>query len=231
MAFRRSFRRSAPRRFKRRGVRVITETKRWESANFFFSELFTATPLTSDVVAWDLMSVAHFSNFGTDPRQLQDAIRTVEIGGIVWDTNVEPAGSSAASAFGGARFFEVLATDRLDVNDNPASLVNMDWSLTQSPVSGSGSGAVDGDFPTRIHLRRTKSALGAPSNPTAAQVGFATRDALSQAPWRTQSVRIKGGLGDRQGIFFFHQLLNEDDNVTVTTTVQIAGTLYYRIRY
>lgn len=229
MAFRRSFRRSSSRRFTRRGVRTITETRRWEAANFFFEDVYNATALSFDLIAWDLMSVGHFSGFGTDPRQLSDAIRSCDIGGVVWDSMIiNPIAGTANTQW---TLTEVLATDRTLPNDLPASLSSLDWTLTASPVSGSGTGAVDADFPVRIHRRRSTSGVSSTSPPSASNGLIAALSAYYQPPWRTQTVRIKGGLGDRQGLFLFHQLSNFSDTSTCSIQMRIAGTLYYRVRY
>lgn len=230
MAFRRSFRRfSAPRKRRSNFTRFITETRKWEAANFYFSETMAATALSFDLVAWDLMNVAHFSGFGTDPRQLSDAIRSVDIGGVVWDTMLmNPLATTTATRL---TFTEVLATDRLLTNDQPASLPSLDWTLTSSPVSGSATGAVDGDFPVRIHKRRTYGQFvltSAGGSNTGYQASY---PATFSNTWSTQRCRIKGALGDRQGLFLFHQLNARQDNSGVSLFAEVSGTLYYRVRY
>lgn len=221
-----SFSRSFSRR--RRGVRYVTEPKRWEAANFFFSENLTATAAARDILVIDLMSVAHFDAFGTQPRQLTDAMRTVEIGGIVWDnvlTNLV-AGQSTATAH--LTFHEVLCTDRIDANGNPVSLATCDWTLTQSPVSGSDTGATDADFPVRIHRRR----MFATTIPTAVTNVTAARHPVFSNTWGTNKVRLKGSLGDRQGLFLYLQLSNFTTQAgTMSLDSWIGGTLYYRARF
>jgi len=224
--FRPSFRRAPRRGF----TRAITEPKKWEAANFFFQELFLAPSLAFDLVAWDLMSVAHFSGFGTDPRQLADAIKSVDIGGVVWDTQVFGinAGTGVLQSY---NIIEVLATDRLTSSDLPACLPTLDWTLTASPVSGSSTGAVDGDFPVRIHKRRSFSGVANAATPSTTNAVLASGYPVLSNSWSTQRCRIKGALGDRQGLFLFQQLSSLSDASSINAQIHVAGTLYYRVRY
>jgi len=176
------------------------------------------------------MSVEHFSNFGTDPRQLTDAIKSVDIGGVVWDTMLLNAAAGAATTH--MVFQELLVTDRITNVGNPVSLTSADYTLSQAPVSGSGTGATDADFPIRIHRRRAVAPnLVGVASPSASVAALQAMPASFSNSWSTQRCRIKGALGDRQGLFLAHQLNAELDNSSVSVFVKISGTLYYRVRY
>jgi len=231
MAYRRNSRSSYSRRpmGRRNFTRTITEPKKWEAANFFFQETMLAPALSFDLVLWDLMSVGHFSGFGADPRQLSDAIKSVDIGGVVWDTHLINMTAGAVTSH--YSFQELLITDRLLPNDLPASLSSLDWTLTASPVSGSGTGAVDADFPVRIHKRRSAGGLVGVASPTATVATLQAGYPVFSNSWSTQRCRIKGALGDRQGLFLCHQLNAHLDNSSVSGFIKVAGTLYYRVRY
>lgn len=226
--FRRSFRRSFPRRS--RGVRQITEPRRWEMANFHYTGSITPTGLTSEGVILDLISQAHFDNFGTDAqvRGLADAIRTVEVGGIVWTTMLYNLGSgTAAGAFNHIQ--EVLFTDRIDSSGSPET--GIDWWATQAPIDPSG--VADADFPVRVHHRAARVLYCPGTIDFSSGIALSTaiaNSAVGPGSWPSRSVRIRGGLGDRQGLFLQLTVLNSEESATAFVAFKTVGSLYYRAK-
>jgi len=233
MAYRKFSRRPSFRRAPRRGVRTITEPKRWEAANFFFADTLTASAVNFDVVFWDVMHVGHFDNYGAGDRQIPDAIRSMEIGGIVWDTCVSRIVGNATAPASGTEFLlhEWLVTDRMSALYDPVSLATFDATTTQSPIAGTPTGGTDGDFPIRIHKRRFYAG-NAPIPANELSSAVPARYPVFSNTWGTQKVRLKGGLGDRNGLFLIHQLTNLNGNAgNLGCNINVSGTLYYRIKF
>ena len=228
---RRSFSRSAPRRFKRRGTRLITEPKKWEMANFHFTGSMTPSGNLSEGVVLDFLSQCHFDDFGVDAqvRGLTDAIRTVNIGGIVWTTMLYNLGSGSASGeFNHVQ--EILYTDRIDPAGSPVSGLTTDWWDTQAPIAPGG--LQDGDFPVRVHARHARVLYCPGTNDFAGGVGASTllgNAALGAQTWPSRSLRLRGGLGDRQGLFLQLTTLNNGEG-TAFVGWKVVGSLYYQVR-
>lgn len=226
--FRRSFRRSFSRR--RRGVRLITEPRRWEAASFYVNWEVSPSAGTSEGIVLDIVSQAHFDDFGLDTQatSLANALRTVEVGGLVWDTLF--LSSVPGGAQGGVfPVQEILWTDRLDDTGAPAVGLTTDWWAIQSPIQ---VGASDDDYPVRIHSRRAAGIWLPGTNDF--QGGILTSTQTAAAPfqpqnWSTRSVRLRGGLGDRQGLFLQLTMNNDTEDNEIVRGAW-AGTLYYRAR-
>lgn len=236
MAFRRaSFSRPFRRPFRRRrGVRQITEPKRWEAANFAFPWTINVLPEGQNGVGLDLLSQAHFDDFGLTPevRALADAIRTVQIGGIVWDTVFYSFAFGETGQTGQVLpVQEILWTDRVNVNGAPITGTSPAWYDTQAPIDPGGT--EDEDYPVRIHARRAAGIYCLGTNDVSAGIlvnNAALASPLQPRTWSTRSVRIKGGLGDRQGLFLSVHVANFSDTEALELSGQTFGTLYYRAR-
>jgi len=222
MAFRRrrSFRRRSRRSFTR--TRPTTETQRWESATFDVVNTIT-TESTPVISLFELVKV--FGHFGDPTDQigtvLGNAVRFIEVGGVVWDFHVVPLTSPEADVVAYTKFHKSLVTLQVDAGGTPAL---WDPFVTQPPIAVvSSDGDDDVAQPIRIHWRESELLPSGELN----NVAF--------PPWnfqdrqRTHSLRLRRRIDDHQGLYF---VIATDGGATasVTWTYWIHGTLYYRVR-
>jgi len=238
LAYRKSYSRSGSFRrrgatFKRRGTRVITEPKRWELANFHFVGSITPNPDVSEGVVLDLISQSHFDDYGLDAqvRGVTDAMRSVDVGGLVWTTMFyNPGSGGATGAYGAVQ--ELLYTDRIDPAGLPVAGLTTDWWDTQAPIAPAGT--QDAEYPVRLHQRHARVLYLPGTNDFAGGVASSTllaNAAMGSNAWPTRNQRIRGGLGDRQGLFLQLTLLNPNGNENQAfTAFRVVGSLYYRVR-
>lgn len=250
--FRRSFRRSPQRRVPRRRsfgprLRVPREPFRWEVCNVVFSTQTVVddeeTVFTSVVAMGQIHD--HFGDETTGQgRALNEAMRFLEIGGIVfsYNLNLVQAGTvqDASSGAWSDNLFDhrvLIVSDRLDQIGSPTAIPN--WFVPQTPLVGVSTTIPIGDtfdteYPTRIHWQDRKQLA-----PSSALVnGQSTPvtpvlQTVSNAGGRA-NLRLRLRLQDDQGLFF-HFATRISDPVALTQQYiwkcDVIGTMYYRFRF
>lgn len=226
MAFRR-FRRSPRRSFRRRGSSMVTEPRRYQAANFFFTfDLQVPGPTGITFVTLELATTNHLV-LGTSPQELSilpAAAKGIEIGGMVWNyENTVVAVSTGVPAT--LKVWNDLYWDRLTNNGAPnylpTDVENSQSIVSSSPLVG------DLNFPVRW-IQRDFSELGV--GVTAVQVGDSSGAHNRQL---SHSKKIRRRIGDREGLYYTCVVRSDAASANDASTLRwtTAGTLYYRILF
>jgi len=234
---RRSFRRF------RRGVRPPTENgqQRWERGEIGFQ---AQIPVSDDFTTFtQVVSLAQISKHtfdtsivsGRNAVFFENAVRCLEIGGIVMDLGVNQAsidGFLIENNLAFARAGFVLCHDRLDTSGIP-NAISPTWGQANVPMvdpSGLSVSDEDTDFPSRVLLRRATVVDWSSSITTSvANVhdhGFLTRQ------WHVNR-RLKLALPDSSGLFLHlywaHNGLFPAEFAPVLN-YWMVGSIYYRFK-
>lgn len=251
--FRRNFRRFSSARFprgRRRGfgprLRIPKEPFRWEVGQFHFriqNVVNEVAPLGTTVVS--LAQIAdHFGDLATaQGTALNDAMRFLEIGGIVFGYRIRRNWERSAAApnpgvtqqeqTDSVDYKLLVVSDRLNDDGQPSTIPN--WFNTTPPIINVASTtATDRDtrYPLRIHWQayhgsENSTALGDPANAIGPSSYF-----LDSRSGRA-NLRLRLRLQDDVGLFFhFAQVVNDPSTAEFENDalVTISGTLYYRWR-
>lgn len=249
MAFRRfapSRRRFASSRFRgRRGLQTPHRPRKWERGNFFIQDEHRYTdpldPRTSLSVFVLGQTDRIADHQGTEiGRSLAEAVRYLEIGGIVWNTSVtfqresgftapEPGDSGVIDAR------VLLCSDRLD-GTQPASpaATTCNWFTNTQPITTIHETQDEQQaFPTQIHHQdfwRINSAAynGRPDGLDI--TGLATSPTVEHAS-RSHSKRFRVRLDDQSAfvVHFASQILTlAEAELDLAVSFRIMGTIYYR---
>jgi len=254
MAFRRSSsskgRFGRPRFSSRNRTHAVKKSGHWQRSNFSLIFQATATdendPFNTVIVMAQIDD--HLGDDSTAAGRVQtNQIRTLEIGGIVFDWQLEanavPAleeESGADTRYAGLLSSLLLCTDRLTMEGDPTA-IDVAWftSTTSTPVASSTE-QIDEDqrFPTRVHWRTSRffdcgsrlpvNSLGPEMQPTGGRV------VLAQG---SKNLRLRLALSDEQALVFHWAttiptgFLTETSYAGVDSTLFLNGSLYYRTRY
>jgi len=224
MVFRRRFR-SSRSRFKRlRGSRLVTEPKRYQSANFFFTVTLLPPPVgsTPDFTIFEVCTTDHLNLglSGSVNNVMPAAAKGLELGGIVYEANAICSAPDQSGVW--YEIWLALYWDQQSINRSvfpnitiPTTLPDA-WSTTQGPISITPP--TDALFPMRF-IKRHGMMFG--------NELFESAGKENQAP--RGNIRLRRRIGDREGLYFGVAGLSDgagdgDGNVAVS----IKGTLYYR---
>jgi len=172
-------------------------------------------------------------------RTMSNLVRSMEIGGIVFDygfvlspTNSESPGGQPWPCVFQSQF--ILASDRLQTDGTPAA-IDVGWFTNTTPITiatATSNEDEDQQFPTRVHYRRSHLFdLGVQPGFDAAgdlRTGHTTYRSGGHA-----SLRLRLRLSDEQ-VLAIHvpTILHRVDGLTSLTVLFFAtGSLYYRARF
>jgi len=207
--------------------------KRWLVGNFNLQHIYTlnAGSAEQEYVASFVASPAFFTDGLTaSARVLNENIRRLEIGGIVWTAFFDRISADIATVppFVPDWLLQMVWTiNDLDNNGAPIG-VDFPWGTNTAPVSTGGSALTENiDEPVRI-LDRTADRSWFYSSTLPA--GHFTSSQFQQSR-RQRSLRLKVPLRQNQALVFtshitnFNQLVSDD---SVDFRCLAVGTIYYR---
>lgn len=242
-ARRKSFgRRSYGRRRSSSRMRPVHEPRRWERGNFRFAvdhlhdpsngpEILTTVPIAQPD------HIIDFSTAGSVADSLSQAVRCLEIGGIVLHAFCVPTdiGGPVQPDLGDLAMIEarmLLVSDRLDASVPPIPIaLACDWFTNTQPVVYT---AEDKDretnFPTQIHHQEAWLSCRSGSTPVSltGDIPYLT---TVESVRRTRSKRLRLRLQDRETLEFqFASQLSSGADETHNYAVRflVIGTIYYR---
>lgn len=207
--FRNPFRRRQPRRrFQTASWRLLNNINTLANGNAF--------------VATELM--AHYDHFGDSTTlglTVAQSVRTVEIGAIMFDSNIIGQTALIAASLTFAECYEVLCVANLTSAGLPSG-VDYNWILTQPPVVVSTAATVQRtelDTPARVLWRRSYCL---------AQGQLTLANRLDPAPQlNTIAKRLRVRLGPRQGLYLI-QFVQNGAAAAANFIGWAAGTLWWR---
>lgn len=202
--------------------------------NFALNDILsvdTNTPLGGAFISNLLVTPANFLDPGASAvnRTIDEAVRRVEVGGIVFNHGVDLVQiDQAAPGQQAVLFQQLLTVNHLDTGQAPIG-IDFPWSSNQQPVSFTGTTTTENtDEPVRILYR---------SAGTIATTDFDST-AGAQVPvfhfQRSKNMRLKLPVGAQQAICWTsHMNYISAGGATdiVAVRVWICGTIYYRYRF
>lgn len=235
MAFRRNNRFSPKRRsFKRRTLNWHKSQKprRWQMGNFNLIQEILVNSGSTSLGEFSAQLVATPSNFTTNStgleRQLTQAIRRIEVGGIVWTQRWDPIQTTLTAS---ALNLTVQQLWTINVLDATGFAVGIDypWGQNSQPVSNVPSTEVENtDEPIRILDRTCGWNWAYTQTVPAGNIvtgGFRTSQ-------RSRSLRLKVPILDNQALCYTVHIHNNGLAYTGAEQVLIrghcVGTIYYR---
>jgi len=254
MAFRRSnsFRRPpARRRFPSRNrTHTVKKLGHWQRSNF---SIISQAQHDAAAEPFNIVNVLaqiddHLGDDTTAAGRIaSNTIRTLEIGGIVFDwqlTSITLPLSSPEpdpmARVAGVLNTLLLCTDRLDDDGNPVA-IDSDWftNTTPTPVAlATQQEDEDVRFPTRVHWRTTRyleTGTFLPTNSLGPEYALPPVGVvLAQG---SKNLRLRIALNDEQTLVFHWRSVipsgfwSPDTFAGVIATLLLNGSLYYRVRY
>lgn len=215
---RRSSRRFPKRSFRRTGTRMVTEPRRYQAANFFFTtDLRPTGPSTVDVQIVELVTTDHLFLGGTGNQIIMPALsKGIEIGGFVYATNGIVTVSDTGGTNASVKMWFDLFWDRLDQNGAPASNYLVAIDQTQFPISTAPQ-QPDTVYPMRWVHREFYEIY----------TKFADSTGFTRKP--TSSLKIRRRIGDREGLYLALAVRTDTGAAgDGTYRLSASGTLYYR---
>jgi len=259
MAFRRSTPsrssrfRSSSFRFRRGALKNARSPGRYNSADMF-QAIVTDHPTGS---ATEQLTMIHLASISqsyqtvgeTTSRQLNSSLKSVDIGGVVFDWGVEFPATGGDGADGTLSAFENMQTwyyvglcyDRMGFDTGAGGFLPQcvqGWRpfFSDFPISPTTSGVQDQEAarPTRVLWSKTMfHNFGAPVivNPSAGDLHVPQYQHIAPR-YGTINKRCRVRLNQDFGLFFFVATLNEGgfstDLLTLFRTIWLKGTLYWK---
>lgn len=257
---RRGFKRPSPRFSGRRtGVklRYATEPRRWETADFFFNQTvdLPETGSTTIVNYFHIASIQNsFGSVDTTNVKLQDMVRQMQIGGVVFDYGMEHEGQMQSpedepfADMAQFTFWEywALVYDRLASTTDAAGIPNsiQSWEpfLSGFPISTTPADETDdANRPTRILWSKARYRnIGAKPFQPAAQGGFPAgtlwipNEQLLAPRGSRLNRRLKVILDDSHGLFLVCAARTSAEFTAFSESLPMRrwaqGQLYYRTK-
>jgi len=248
-----AFRRSAPSRgrsFKRRSfsrnrTHQPKRTGHWQRANLALSfENIIENPATepTNLVAVLAQITNHLGDDSTASGRLESStVKFLEIGGIVFDWQMML--TDLVQDFGSPPTYDValfpaqmlIVSDRLDVDGNPCSIVP-NWFSSTVPIPVANAiqlQDLDDKFPTRVHWRHSRTLVQGYGDFPALGGNFQTSQPVVLAQG-SANLRLRLALDDEHCLAMHFGLNTGGSASTVTAaavTLNVFGSMYYRIRY
>jgi len=239
MAFRRNYRSFRGRsRFRRRSGLNWAKSqppRKWQVGNFsIVSEVeIDDTSTSQEYVAQIIAAPGTFLPDTTaDQRTITQAIRRIEVGGIVWTQFVKRRVwdlNASASLFPDFYVQQLWTINNVDSDGNPIG-IDYPWGTNSQPVTSPLATQENRDEPVRI-LDRWCTNHWAYS-----QVGATNEFAASQlvSIQRSRSLRLKVPILDNQALCFTNHVGNAGlppaTGDSVVFVFGLVGTIYYRYR-
>jgi len=234
-------------RFRRAGLRIPKEPARWEVCNLNFAAgTFTdaATPTFTGVVAMAMIYDRFGDQANGQGRALSNAVRSLEIGGVVlsWrifmetSTFSEPFPVFLGSSVNQVDHRVLICSDRISNAGTPNSVPN--WFAAGTPlasVSATTPTALSEDtqYPLRIHHQWHR---GYNDETYAAESisGSYPQTHFTEQLRGSCNLRLRLRLQDDHGLFFHFatQRLDSSEPAPAFTAYacNVVGTMYYRFR-
>jgi len=258
MAFRRSFsssRRTFSRssRFRRGGLKPARAPVRYNAADFF-QAITTDHPTGSATMQLTFLHLASLTQSYTTTAEitsqhLQSSIKTIDIGGVVFDWGIEFPATGGDGADGTLSAFENMSTwynvglcyDRMNFDQTaggflPAAIQGWEPFFSDFPVSGAVAdiNQWEAQRPTRVLWNKTMYMnFGAPIivNPSAGDLHVPQYQHIAPR-FGTVNKRCRVRLNQDFGLFLYVATINEGnfstDLLTLFRTVWAKGTLYWK---
>lgn len=228
----------------RRGLKSVTETKRWETANFYIEDLIfdegTGGYHTNAVVLASINNVFSGTAWSITGQRnsMRDAARGIELGGIVYQIGINTAWADTTMGEplvpSGINWGHVLYVDHIetDVDDGGSPIIQLyDWNRNFTPIT-TNPGRDDTELPTRILHRDSEPVHLFHSSSTATTQPDTNAYGNGPVyPRRAFQKRIRSRLDDSQALIL--QTWYDNSFIWDTTIVEyfISGTLYWRLRF
>lgn len=213
-------------RFRKRGLRVNQDLRRWEAGNFDVTQTYAA-PVPNATYTPQATPLAQVSDHLADTATVAGAleaykIRAIEVGGLVFCTNTFLNQAPVAAVSAHAKVWHMLYIDRLGAGGAPVNLP--DFSKTTAPVLSAGAASTfETAFPTRI-IWREQRVIPIGAN----DVGVPHPQTYYSG---SRSLRLRCRLLDDWGLFFYSAIFFSTGGAALTFTTLFSGSIYWRTSY
>lgn len=213
--------------------------RKWERGNIYFQFEHDHSALQNILTVIPIAQVINIGDGNTSGlgRNLSEAVRHLEIGGVVYDFLVERDNESGFTPpnQGDAGYVDariLLVSDRLDALIPPAPVaLQTNWFTNTQPLTGLAEAQDEQtQFPTQIHRQHfRRCSFG--SFDLASVSGSVARTVTVEALRGSSNLRLRLRLSD-EDVLAFHLATHIDSaaeqELGLAVRITITGTIFYR---